>query len=165
MSTQSVTDSSGASSGVSPVIDRRSEETSTPDSDRVSNASGAVLRTSTPTSLPGSSLRLIGSNSYPPGGSSSKLAPGAPGGGKGDPHIIIQNIITCCNLQTTDWLKIFSAIALIVSIALVAFLACYTTGLFHFEKFIGPIGSSVSLSGAGLLVLLSGSLFYLSFRR
>lgn len=98
----------------------------------------------------------------PPGGS-GKAAPGGKGGAPA--HILIQNIVSCCNLQTTDWLKIFSSIALIVSTALLAFLVCYYVGVFHFERFMGPIGSISTLAGATTLVALSGILLGLSFRR
>lgn len=102
------------------------------------------------------------SSTNTPGGS-RKIAPGGKGGA--NPHILIQNIVTCCNLQTGDWLKIFSSIALIVSAAVLTFLVCYQVGVFHFEKFIGPIGSISTLTGASTLVALSGALLYLSFRR
>jgi hypothetical protein len=83
----------------------------------------------------------------------------------GTTQIIIQNVMTCCHLQTADWRKVFASITLIVSLALFTFLACYAAGVFHFETFLGTIGSSVTLSGAGCLVLASASLLYLSFKR
>lgn len=106
-------------------------------------------------------LGLSGSIHIP--GGAGKNAPG--GKGSAHPHILIQNIITCCNLQTADWLKIFSAMALIVSATLLAFLVSYHVGVFHFERFIGPIGSITSLTGASTLVVFSAALLYLSFRR
>jgi hypothetical protein len=69
-----------------------------------------------------------------------------------------------CNLQSSDWLKIISAIGLVFSIALLAFLACYTDGIFHFEMFIGHIGPYVSLVLASSLVVASILALYLSFR-
>ncbi len=113
-------------------------------------------------SLPGSGFHSSFNQSTPPGGS-GKAGPGGKGGSTF--QVLIQNSIICCNLQTEDWLKIFSSIALIVSAALLAFLICYHEGVFHFERFMGPIGSISTFSGAGALVALSGTLLCLSFRR
>ena len=113
------------------------------------------------TKAPGMGVSSM-NQSGPPGGS----AKGAPGGkGGANAHILIQNIVICCNLQTEDWLKIFSSIALIVSAALLAFLVCYHVGVFHFERFMGPIGSISTLTGVGALVALSGVLLCLSIKR
>lgn len=93
--------------------------------------------------------------------------PSGKGSGKGGTGVpfVINHITQCCNLQTEDWLKIFATIALVIAAGLVAFFACYSVGLFHFEKFIGPIGASVSLGATGALVVLSGILLCLSFKK
>ncbi len=62
---------------------------------------------------------------------------------------------------------LFQMIAVTMAIASVIFLTfglCYASGFFHFEVFLGPIGSTVFPVAGGLFVFFSGLLVFCSCR-
>jgi hypothetical protein len=78
---------------------------------------------------------------------------------------LIFNVFAGSALLNREWIKIFSVITLLFAVTLLSFLSCYTSGVFHHEQFIGPIGSSVSIGLSTVLVLVSGLVLYLSSKR
>lgn len=67
--------------------------------------------------------------------------------------------------QPKKLLRVASAITLVVAVIFFIFLLMYSTGAFHFETFIGPIGPGISFTLCSFLVVLSGVTLISSYRR